>query len=47
MITLVAHAEAWNFHNNRGNKPRNWVTAMRVVEVVRSDDMRERLLMRL
>ena len=34
------------FHDNRGNKPRNWVTAMRVVEVVHVDEMRELLLMR-
>ena len=34
------------FHDNRGNKPRNWVTAMRVVEVVHIDEMREPLLMR-
>ena len=28
------------FHNGRGNKPGNWATAMRVVEVVHVDEMR-------
>ena len=34
------------FNDNRGNKPRNWVTAVRVVEVVHIDEMRGPLLMR-
>ena len=33
------------FHDNRGNKPRNWVTAMGVVEIVHVDEMREPLLL--
>ena len=30
------------YHNSRGNKPDNWATAMRVVEVVHIDEMRTR-----
>ena len=34
------------FHNNRGNKPRNWVAATRVLEIMHIDEMRGRLLTR-
>ena len=34
------------FADNHGNKLRNWVIAMRVVEVAHVDEMRELLLMR-